>query len=297
MIYKIASPAAFGGEARNDYGMKNILTVDVEDWFHICGVESIGDHRSWHKYEPRIIQNIVNLLNIFSAHQAKGTFFVLGWIAEKFPELVSKIGKRGHEIATHGYGHQLIHQQTPEEFTDDLEKSLMILKGITGQQISGYRAPSFSITNKSLWALEILERYGLKYDSSVFPTTRTDGGLPGAQIFPYKVDLKEGKKIWEFPVSVISFFKFRLAYSGGGYFRLLPYSLIKGQIKKANNSGKPALIYLHPREIDVGQPKLRLPWKRQFKCYVNIKYAEAKLIRLLSDFKFTTCKDILGSYV
>lgn len=275
---------------------KNILTVDVEDWFHICGVDSIGDHRSWHKYEPRIKQNLTTLLDIFSAHDAKGTFFVLGWIAERFPELVSEIEKRGHEIATHGYGHQLVHQQTPAEFTHDLKKSLQILGAITKQKTSGYRAPSFSITKKSLWALDILADHGIKYDSSVFPTTRTDGGLPGAQIFPYEIKLDKNRTLWEFPVSVISYLKFRLAYSGGGYFRLLPYSLIKGQIKKANADGKPALIYLHPREIDTGQPQLRLPWKRQFKCYVNIKYAEAKLKKLLSDFKFTSCREILEKY-
>lgn len=272
---------------------KNILTVDVEDWFHICGVESIGDYKSWGKYEPRIKKNLIHLLDILDEYNAKGTFFVLGWIAEKFPELVKEIEQSGHEIATHGYAHELVYEQTPKEFAADLEKSLRVLSAITKQKILGYRAPSFSITKKSLWALDIMAEHGLQYDSSVFPATRTDGGLPGARIFPYKVDLHHGHKIWEFPVSVMNLFKFRLAFSGGGYFRLFPYSLIKRQIEKANKQGEPALVYLHPRELDTGQPRLPMPWKRKFKCYVNIHHTESKLRKLLSDFTFTSCKDIL----
>lgn len=273
--------------------VENILTVDVEDWFHICGVSSIGDINCWEKYESRIKDNLKYLLNILDDYNAKGTFFILGWIAERFPEIISEIERRGHEIATHGYAHELVYEQTPKEFAVDLEKSLRVLSAITKQKILGYRAPSFSITKGSLWALDILSQHGLQYDSSVFPTTRTDGGLPGAQIFPYRISLHNGNKLWEFPVSVMHIFKFRLVYSGGGYFRLIPYSLIKSEIQRANKKGRPSLVYLHPREIDVGQPRLPMPWKRRFKCYVNIQHTESKLRRLLCDFSFTTCRDIL----
>ena len=173
----------------------NILTVDVEDWFHICGVDSIGNFTNWERYESRIKNYLINLLDILVKYNVRGTFFILGWIAEKFPELVSEIEHRGHEIGTHGYAHQLVYQQSRKEFADDLEKSLQILGAITKQKILGYRAPSFSITRDSLWALDIVAQYGLKYDSSIFPAKRGDGGLPGAQAFPHMLQLNNGYKL------------------------------------------------------------------------------------------------------
>jgi polysaccharide deacetylase family protein (PEP-CTERM system associated) len=268
--------------------IKNILTVDVEDWFHICGIDSIGDYRSWERYEPRIKNNLSYLLNIFAEYNAKGTFFVLGWIAERFPELVEEIEKGGHEIATHGYAHQLVYAQTQKEFADDLKKSLLALSGITKQKILGYRAPSFSITRDSMWALDIIAEQGLQYDSSIFPAARGNGGLLGAASEIHKLN-----GLWEFPISVMNISFFKVAFAGGGYFRLLPYWLIQRQIKKMNEQGKPIMVYIHPREIDVQQPRLNMPWNRRFKCYVNIQHAESKLRRLLSDFSFTTCRDIL----
>lgn len=270
----------------------NILTVDVEDWFHLCGVDSIVNFTNWERYESRIKNNLITLLDILAKYNVRGTFFILGWVAEKFPELVSEIEHRGHEIGTHGYAHQLVYQQSRKEFADDLEKSLQILGNVAKQKILGYRAPSFSITQDSLWALDIIAQHGLKYDSSIFPAKRGDGGLPGAQAFPHSIQLHNGYKLWEFPISIMSIFTFRLAFSGGGYFRLIPYRFIRRQIQKTNKKGEPTIVYLHPREIDINQPRLDLPWGKRFKSYINIQHTESKLKRLLNDFSFSRCKDV-----
>ena len=274
--------------------MKNILTIDVEDWFNVCGVESIGDHTSWARFEPRVKENLMRILDIFTEYNVKATFFILGWVAERYPEIIAEIDRRGHEIATHGYAHKLVYEQTAKEFTADLEKSLQILGQITKQKILGFRAASFSITKDALWALPIIAEHGLQYDSSIFPTKRAEGGLPGAKAFPYEINLQNGKTLWEFPVSMMNIFKFRLGYSGGGYFRLLPYSLIKKQIQKTNRDNHPALVYLHPREIDPHQPRLNMSWKKSFKYYVNIKHTEEKLKKLLKDFEFCRCSAVLN---
>ena len=272
--------------------MKNVLSVDLEDWFCVHNLSQVIDREQWNTYEFRVEQNTLRLLNIFDKHQVKATFFVLCWIAEKLPDLIKEIAKRNHEIASHGYSHQLLTHMTPSEFEDDLEKSLNAIQqcGIK-QNIIGFRAPSFTIVNKTKWALEILEKYHLKYDSSVFPINyHPDYGMPDAPLHPYKIT----DSLYEVPLSCIDLCKLRIPCSGGGYFRLFPYQFTKYCIKKCNAAGRPIIFYLHPWEIDHQQPRISLPMLKKFRHYHGLKHTENKLEKLLQDFEFSTIKDMLG---
>ena len=274
--------------------MINAFTVDVEDWFHICGTDNgKAKFSNWDNCEDRVVGNTVFLLKILREYNTKATFFFLGWIAEKHPELVLEVKKNGHEIATHGYAHKLIYEQTSEEFTKDLKKSVNIIEKITNEKILGYRGPGFSITEKSLWALKIIGKCGLRYDSTVFPTEQDHGGLKSAELYPYLINIEKNSKIWEFPMSIAQVLGGKVPFAGGGYLRLFPYWFIKHSIKKINKKGKPAIIYVHPREVDIKQPRMNLPLYRRFKYYVNLKTVEGKIRALLSDFKFAPASKVL----
>lgn len=266
---------------RNSEIIVNALTFDVEDWFHILdiGIES----EQWGTMESRVERNTLKLLSILDLYKVKCTFFVLGWIADRFPKLVKKIDSLGHEIASHGYWHKLAYEQTPDEFRSDIRKSKRLLEDIIGKKIYGYRVPGFSITEENLWAFDIIGEEGYLYDSSVFPAPRGHGGLKNAPTQTYK--LSSG--IWEFPISTIRLFRFNIAYSGGGYLRFFPYRMIKWALKRNNKKNIPAIVYLHPRDIDPNQPRLKMPINRYFKSYINLRSTEKKINFLLKDFKFT----------
>ena len=268
----------------------NALSIDVEDWFHILDLKNEIPIADWHKMESRVSKNTIKLLSLFSQHGVRATFFVLGWVAEQFPQLVLEIKRQGHEIASHGYGHKLAYQQTPQEFRDDVTKVKRILERIIHQEVMGYRVPGFSIQNGNLWALDILKEEGFVYDSSICPAVRGHGGLDGSPIYPYK----HPSGLWEFPISVFRFLGKNISFSGGGYLRFFPYSFIKNAIKKINSQNQPVMVYLHPREIDVSQPRLKMPLNRRFKCYVNLHTTEKKLDRLLRDFNFASISEVLG---
>lgn len=269
----------------------NVLSIDVEDWFHLFDAENNFTISDWHQLESRVEINTRKILNILEEHDGvKATFFVLGWIAEQFPQLVLEIKHHGHEIASHGYGHQLIYKQTPDEFRIDIAKSKLILESIVQQHILGYRAPAYSIKNESRWALDIIKEVGFVYDSSIFSAARWYGGLKGEPIYPYQYP----SGLWEFPISMIKFLRINIPFSGGGYFRFFPYSFIKKAIKSINNNQKPVVIYLHPREVDVLHPKFDMPLHRRFRCYVNLHSTEKKLHALLSDFKFAPIREVLA---
>jgi polysaccharide deacetylase family protein (PEP-CTERM system associated) len=270
--------------------MINALTVDVEDWYHLCGLKPDIPSSEWDEYESRVIQNTRKILKIFSEGNVKATFFVLGYIAQRYPELVREIDANGHEIATHGFWHHLVYQQDRETFRKDLKDSINLLQDLTGKRILGHRAASFSITRDSLWALEILSQEGLRYDCSIFPIIHPRYGIVNAPRFPYEI--KPG--LIEFPPSTIRILGRNLPIAGGAYFRALPYLLIKNAIKKINRAGKPVQIYIHPWEIDPAQPRLNLPLDRRIPHYINIRHSTGKLQRLLSDFAFGPMRRVLG---
>lgn len=270
--------------------MRNALTIDVEEWFHICGLKQGIGVEDWPKFESRVIKNVDKMLVLLKEKNVLATFFVLGAIAQQYPGIVEKISAHGHEIATHGFNHKLLYTLSKEEFKEDLEKSISILKSITGKDVLGHRAPSFSITKKSLWAFEILKQQGIKYDCSVFPILNCRYGMKGAPRFPYKTE----QNIIEFPLSTIRIFSVNFPVAGGAYLRILPYSFIKWAIKKINKSGYPAQVYVHSWEIDPQIPRLKMPLDREITHYSNLKAMPYILDMLLKDFEFSPVKGVIG---
>lgn len=272
--------------------MKNILSIDVEDWFHILEVDATPDLEEWERQEVRVIKNYTRLLNIIDRKGIKVTCFFLGYVAEEYPEFVAETQRRGHEIASHGYAHQLVYTQTPKEFYSDIFKTKNILEEIVNTEVLGYRAPGFSITESTPWAFEELARAGYRYDSSVFPASRGHGGIKSAPLKPYTVETSYGDLI-EFPISVMSIFNRRMCFFGGGYLRLFPYWLIKWTTKKLHKDGRMVNYYIHPREIDPEHPRLEIGRYRKFKTYINLKSTEKKLKKILDDNEFTKFSELL----
>lgn len=270
-------------------GKLNVLSIDCEDWFH--GLE-IGV-ANWHKFENRIEKNLLKLSNLLEEVGTKATFFILGYVAEKFPQLVEEIARRGHEIGSHGYSHQFVYRQSPNEFRQEMIKSLEILEKLSGEKILSYRAPFFSITQSSLWALEILGDLGILFDSSIFPVINYRYGIPQAPRFPHWIDTKNASKILEFPISTIRILGKNIPIAGGAYFRIFPYQFIKAGIKSLNKKNQPVIFYLHPWEIDPEHPKIKLPRRISLTHYYNLSQTEAKFKNLLRDFKFIPLKKVL----
>ena len=265
----------------------NILTFDVEEWFHLLDFDATRTEAEWGKYEVRIYENVDRILDILERTNTKATFFIIGWVAKMYPDVVKKIAAK-YQIGSHTMNHQLVWQQTPEEFRNDVESSVKLLQDITGQPIECFRAPGFSIRESEPWAFDILADLGIKYDCSIFPAHHAHGGMPsyGASV---PALIKHGDvTMKEFPVSTKDIMGKKIIFSGGGYFRLAPYWLIK---KWSKESGDYLLSYIHPRDLDGGQPMLEgLPLKRKFKSYVGTKGAAEKLRHYLKDFKFTDVK-------
>jgi len=261
-----------------------VLTLDIEDWFHILGNKSTALPEQWRQFPARIHENNDRLLEILDKHQTKATFFILGWIAEKYPEVVKKIHDAGHEIGTHSYGHQLLFNQSPEEMRQDMLYSIKLLEDLTGEKISLYRVPGFSITHKTSYAWEILAECGITTDASVFPADRIHGGINDfICAVPCRLRIN-GVEIKEFPVSTQKIFGKRFVYCGGGYFRFFNYSLIK----KWMTDARYVMSYFHPRDFDPGQPMIEdLAWYRKFMSYTGLKNSRQKFEQMLTDFKFT----------
>lgn len=270
--------------------MSNILSIDVEDWFHILEVEATPSVRGWNKLESRVEKNFLDLLDEIDSSQGTATCFFLGWVAERFPDLVKEAARRGHEIASHGYAHQLVYCQSPDEFARDIERSKHVLEEISGAPVTGYRAPGFSITRDTPWAFDKIAAAGFKYDSSVFPARRGHGGIEDAELAPYWMETEEGPLL-EIPVTVIPLLGQRLCAFGGGYLRLAPYSIISRLSNAVNRSGRPVIYYLHPREIDPDHPRIDMGLIRRFKSYVNLKSTRPKLRKLLRDQDLGTFSD------
>lgn len=262
----------------------NILTFDIEEWFHILDNESTKTIWQWKNYETRIHTNMGRIFNILEKTGTKATFFCLGWIAGTYPEVIREVVSRGYEVGTHTYMHQLVYGQTPEEFEKDLEYSVKTLEDITGQRVKYFRAPGFSITENEKWAFEILVKHGIETDCSIFPAPRAHGGFPSYRQ-PIPSILKyNGVELRELPVNYTSVAGKPIIFSGGGYFRLFPYPLIERWTRQSDY----VMSYLHPRDFDAGQPVIKeLPAFRRFKSYTGLKGASSKLEKWLTGFKFT----------
>jgi len=273
--------------------IQNVLTVDVEDYFHVAALAQSINVNQWDSIEPRVVNNTMRLLDLFDRKKVKVTHFVLGWVAERFPELIKEIDRRGHEVASHGMSHQLVYDQSPETFRAETKESKDLLEGLLNKPVIGYRAASYSITNDSLWALDILHELGFKYDSSIFPIRHDRYGIPDAKTLPHKLKTPNGNEIAEFPLTTSSILGIKLPAAGGGYFRLYPYMLSKYLLAKVQRQNKPFVFYLHPWEIDPEQPSVAVSAFSRFRHYNNLHKCEPRLERLLSDFSFTTMDKVL----
>ena len=263
----------------------NYLTIDVEDYFQVAAFEDIINPSAWDSMEQRVERNTSRILDILGRYDIKATFFVVGWTAERFPELVRKIKAAGHDIGCHSYLHRKIYDLTPDEFRQDTQRAKEILEDIIGEKIIGYRAPSYSITRKSLWALDVLEELGFKYDSSIFPILHDNYGIPDTPRFEYRLPDHD---MMEYPISTTLFLGRKIPIAGGGYFRLFPYWFTRMALKKINNQeNKPFIFYLHPWEIDFAQPKMKHARAlSRFRHYNNLDKTENRFVRLLEEFEF-----------
>ncbi len=273
--------------------IENILTVDVEDWFHICGVENVLSESVSSQLHSRVAENTLKILKVLDTKGIFATFFILGVVADRHPDLVRFIQNAGHEIATHGYAHQRVYTMTPELFRNDVNRSVRAITQITGLPVLGYRAPEWSIQNDALWALDILQQEGFAYDSSMAPLPII--GNPAYTTVPHLLSLKKGK-LWEIPPLVATTPLLNLPLGGGWGLRTFPYALIRSTIRKLNRQGQPALIYLHPREFDPETPRIRLPLMKMFVLHAGLERTGKRLARLLDDFKFTTVTDAIKKY-
>ncbi|MCA9200532.1 MAG: DUF3473 domain-containing protein [Planctomycetales bacterium] len=272
----------------------NAFTVDVEDYFHVSAFESHIDRNDWECYPSRVDRNTRRILDLLAKHNVRGTFFVLGWIADRMPELVKEIQAAGHEIASHSYWHRLIYQLEPAAFQEDVRRSKELLEDITGQAITVFRAPSFSITKKSKWALEILAAEGFQIDTSIFPIFHDRYGIPGAPSEIHQVHTPSGS-LWEFPPSVVRYGWWNLPVSGGGYFRLYPGKWTVKWLGRINTKERrPFAFYIHPWELDPDQPRLKVgSWVSQWRHYLNLSSTERKLTELLGQFSFGTVTEAI----
>lgn len=269
--------------------IKNALTIDFEDWYQ--GLEI--PYSDWEKFEDRIETVGDKLLQILEEGDTKATFFMLGYVAEQHPEIVKKIKSAGHEIGTHGFSHTLIYKQEPEVFRQEMKRAVEFLEDLTGDTILGHRAPFFSITKDSLWALDILGELGIKYDSSIFPVLNYRYGIAGSPRFPYKIK-REKYEFMEFPVSTLKLPGVTLPISGGAYFRIYPYQLTKQALRAVNRSGNPITFYLHPWELDPDHPRIDVPRRIALTHYFNLGATERRLRKLLRDFNFAPMKEVLN---
>lgn len=264
----------------------NAMTVDVEDYFHVSGFAEQVSRSDWDNMPSRVVANTQALLKLMERHQTRGTFFVLGWVADKFPQLVRDIHRAGHEVGCHSYWHRLVYDLSPDEFRDDLIKGRDVLQDLTGDAVTLYRAPSFSITRKSLWALDVLADEGFTCDSSIYPVYHDRYGIPEADPSPHRIQTPSGA-LDEFSGGVATCGKLRLAVSGGGYFRLYPRRFSEFCLGRINSrSACPFMFYIHPWEVDPDQPRLSGSLMSRFRHYQNLRTTEHKLNWLLPRFRF-----------
>jgi polysaccharide deacetylase family protein (PEP-CTERM system associated) len=282
----------------NTSAVLNAFTIDVEDYFHVTGYADVIPQSSWDGFASRVERNTEAILCMLEERGLQGTFFVLGWVAKRYPHLVKRIAQAGHEVASHGMNHTLVYDQTPEVFRDETRTGKAILEDLCGTRVLGYRAATYSITQRSLWALDILAEEGFEYDSSIFPIRHDRYGIAHAPRLPCTLECNGGKRIVEFPLSTLKVLGVHLPVAGGGYFRLFPYLLTAMALSRLNQQeAAPFIFYLHPWEIDAGQPHVEAAsrlatWRHR----INLERCEERLRRLLSRFSFGTVREVLARH-
>ncbi|HUG37595.1 MAG TPA: XrtA system polysaccharide deacetylase [Candidatus Limnocylindrales bacterium] len=276
--------------------MNNALTFDVEEYFHAEAFAGVLRPDEWPTLESRVVDTTERLLDILDYTGVRATFFILGWVAERQPALVRDIAARDHEVACHGYGHRMIQHLTRPEFAADVARAKAALEAASGRPVIGYRAPTFSVMRETLWSLDVLCEAGFRYDSSIFPIVHDRYGIPDAPRFPHRRRTASGAEIAEFPLSTVTVAgRWRVPVAGGGYFRLAPYWLTRRAIQRLNEKEQqPAMVYLHPWEMDTTQPRMPVGWLTRLRHSVNVERTEAKLRRLLRDFAFAPAADVLA---
>lgn len=270
---------------------ENVITIDVEDWYHILDSSVVPQISRWGSLESRVARNVERLLKMLEQTNVQATFFWLGWVAERHKSLVRMCQDAGHEIASHGYAHVLPYKVGRNAFREDAYHAKGILEDITGQAVLGFRAAGFGVTHEARWAFDVIKEVGYAYDSSVFPATRGHGGMPESPMGPYVIETQVGPLL-ECPMSAVEVLGARLNLFGGGYLRIAPKHLIRWGCDRLHADGQPVIVYVHPREIDPSHPRLPLSLKRRFKCYVNLKSTMAKLEWLCREYKFCTMRDL-----
>lgn len=276
-------------------GALNSMTVDVEEHFQVSAFAGTVGREEWSRHESRVVDNTEKLLDLFEREEVRATFFVLGWVAEQHPGLVRAIAARGHEVGSHGWSHELIYDQQPETFRDELERSRKLLQDLSGQPVEGHRAASFSIGARNTWALDIIAETGFSYDSSLFPVHHDRYGMPRAPREIHRLKTPRGHSLIEFPPTTWSLAGQNLPVAGGGYLRLYPLGLTRLVIRRLNRDGWPAMIYVHPWELDPDQPRIAASLRSRFRHYVGLNGTVRKLSELMRSFRFASMSDVIDS--
>lgn len=282
----------------------NAFSVDLEEWWHVCGVDTpYSTPATWDLAPASVVKNTEVLMRLLDEARTRATFLAVGWVADKYPSLIKRLVDAGHELGCHSYFHRVVFDQTPDEFEADLRQCLETLRGISGQAVRVFRAPGFSITRECFWAYPILSRYDIEIDVSIVPAARDHGGVRGFTRDPFLLRLPRDTTkpaladptIRCFPVSVMDVLGRRVQFSGGGYMRVLPLSLIEYGYRQNHAAGRPGMSYIHPREVDLDQPRLPLPWKKYAKYYMGLHTVREKLGHCLRTFKFATVSEVVAS--
>jgi len=274
----------------------NAITCDLEDYYQVQNFEGIVDRDQWPSIPSRLAESTARVLELFSETSTRATFFILGWNAEHHPEIVRRVADAGHEVASHGYAHRMIAEQTPEEFREDVRRAKALLEDIAGRPVLGYRAPTFSITEHTRWAIDVLADEGYRYDSSIFPIRHDRYGIPDAPRFLHRAQGANGRSIVEFPPTTVRLLGTNLPVAGGGYLRLFPVRLIRAALRRVNRAGQPAVVYFHPWELDPGQPRMAVRGLRRFRHYVNLARTAGKLRVLLRSLPFTSTREVVAQW-
>lgn len=275
--------------------MKNALTFDIEEYFHAEAFAGVVRPEDWPALPSRVVESTGRLLDVLERERVRATFFVLGWVAEREPRLVKEIASLGHEVACHGHGHRMLGRQSREELAADLRRAKATLEDVTGLPVLGYRAPTFSVTRDTLWGLDVVAEAGFRYDSSIFPIRHDRYGIADAPRFPHRLRTPGGAELVEFPPATVAIAGLRLPVAGGGYFRLYPYAVTRRAIQRLNRGeGQPAMVYLHPWELDPEQPRLPVRLLTRARHLVNVGRTERRLKRLLLDFDWAPAAEVLA---
>lgn len=278
-------------------GIINSLSFDLEEWFHAEAFSTIIPSGKWETMDSRCERQADLVLGLLAECAARATFFTLGWLAERHQSLVKKIAAAGHELACHGYDHTMITRQRRDEFDGDVKRSKRLLEDLWGKEVKGYRAPTFSITGETEWALDVLLENGFHYDSSIYPIRHDRYGIPGAPRAPYVALMRDGRSLWEFPGATVRACGLTLPAAGGGYLRLLPYAWTRRAVLAAHREGQPVNVYAHPWEFDCDLPRVKLPPVARFRHYGGIKGNARKLRRLLGEFRFAPMGEVIATIV